>query len=336
MSEPPVTARLREHLADVTRRLDADQRTSVTKRNEPAAFDVAVLLRLRASLAPDALESMARRLSHRAKRIASPVHGARDVQGVMEHASARPAVVSLALWQLMGTNNAALASHLIQIVRERAELPSLRRPIETNEPTVVDGATQLAWFADRQLADACVWMQNVPPPAGSTLSEIAAAIGSERERARRISMSSLVPFLKRAASLLLHLSTRDLDPLGFPLGTDAQLDMDPSIERRLELVRWARSAGHAVSPRGHVGTLTIPVQSTPHALQLVAAEPGHGACGGIAFLLRMLGPVSAPPLAQAPIMLCLPDDALDERGARFERWLRAAYPHAVDTWRVWS
>ncbi|MFN0250307.1 MAG: hypothetical protein ACKV2T_25740 [Kofleriaceae bacterium] len=205
------------------------------------------------------------------------------------------------------------------------------------EPTEIDGVPQLAWFADRQLEDAAAWMQNVPPPQGTTLREITEKIVGERERARRVSITLLVPFIHRSASLFLGLSVRGLDPVGYPLRPDAQLDIDPSIERRLELTRWARAAGHAICLRGHMLTMTIPIQAVmPDAVQLIAAELGHGGCGGMVFLLRAVGPADVPPLSPAPAMFCLFDDDIEERGARFERWLGRAYAHAMQAWRLWS
>jgi hypothetical protein len=337
LPEPDATRRLRSHLDEVRGRLSEAQRIAIDEWNQPRGLDAAVLLRLRKTVDASSLDRLAKRLAYRAKRIAHHVDHASDVRDLMEQAVERPAAVSAILWRLNGANNAALTSHLIQIVRERAGLPALQRPIESTEPTMIDEIPQLAWFADRQLADACAWMENVAPPTNGTLVEISEALARERGRARRIPIATLVPFVQRAASLFLHLSTRNKDPLGIPLKTDAQLDVDPSIDRRLGLTRWARGAGHAICPRGHMLTLTIPIQATsPNAVQLIAAELGHGACGGLGFLLRLLGPVEAPCLSPAPIMLCLPDEDLDERGARFERWLGASYPHATQAWRPWS
>ncbi len=337
LPEPPVTQRLRTLLDEVRARLGDAQRRAIDAWNQPRGLDAAVLLRFRNSVDAAAVEQMAKRLAYRAKRIAHRVEHSSDIREVVDHAAERPAATSAILWRLNGANNASLTSHLIQIVRERAGLPALRQVIHASEPTVLDGVPQVAWFADRQLEDACGWMENVPPPTVGTLVELADTIAVERTRSQRISIESLVPFVKRAASLFLHLSTRGLDPLGFGLAADAQLDVDPSISQRLEVSHWARSAGRAICPRGHMLTLTIPIQTTaPHVLQLIAAELGNGLCGGLAFLLRLLGPANVPPLSRAPVMLCLPDDTIDERGARFERWLKVAYPHATQAWRVWG
>lgn len=336
LSEPAVTARLRAILEAAHTRLSEQQRRWVGEWNRPIALDAAVLLRLRESVDAGLLARSAKRLAYRAQRIAQPVMHAENIGSLMQHAAERPAAVSAVLWRWIGLNNDLLASHLIQIVRERAGLPSLRRVITPAEmPAVAE--LQLTWFADRQLEDAARWMENVPPPTTGTLVEISDTLARERERAPRISIGSIVPFVKRAASLFLHLSTRGLDPLGFVVGSDAQLDIEPTMEQRLELTRWARGAGRAICTRGAMMTLTIPIQaSAPHALQLIGAELGTGVCGGLMFLLRLLGPVSMPSLSPAPPLLCLPDDSLDERGARFERWLSSAYPHATSAWRAWS
>ncbi|MGE0551726.1 MAG: hypothetical protein AB7R00_32050 [Kofleriaceae bacterium] len=245
--------------------------------------------------------------------------------------------MSAILWRLLGTDNSLLASHLIQIIRERAELPALRRVIESSEPTRIEGVPQVAWFADRQLEDACAWMENVPPRAAGTLLEIEEGLARNREWAGRVQVLPQVPFVKRAASLFLHLAARGLDPLGYELGSDAQIDVDPPMDQRIEIAQWARGAGHHICLRGHMLTLTIPVKaSAPSALQLIASEPGVGICGGLMWLLRLRGPLCVPSLSSAPAMLWLPEESIDERGARFERWLNNAYPRATSAWRAWS
>ncbi len=332
--EPTLTARLRLFLDDVRNRLDDQQRNAIEIWEQTRPLDSSVLAHLRVSLDPQQLERMGRRLVERAGGVFQPIVGANDIATVVMDGRERPAVASTMLWRSLAPAHHALASHLIQIVRERAALPPLRRVIETAELAHV-GPAIVTWFADRQLEDACVWMENIPPPVAGTLIETKTVIEARRAHALQVPVDSLVPFVRRAASFLLQLSTRAVDPVGLALGSDAQLDTNPTIERRMEIARWARSAGHTICVRGQMLALTIPLRSTaPHTLQLIAAEPGHGACGGVAFLLRLLA-VEVPQLSAAPTMLCLPDEEIEERGARFERWLSVAYPQATQAWRMW-
>jgi hypothetical protein len=73
----------------------------------------------------------------------------------------------------------------------------------------------------------------------------------------------------------------------------------------------------------------------PLRLELIAAELGVGACGGLGLLLRLHGDAPVA-VERAPVLLCFPGEPTEERGPRFERWLSDAYPAATRAWQVWS
>ena len=242
------------------------------------------------------------------------------------------------MWQLLGAHDPAVASHLVQLVRERAGLPGLRRLIAADEPprSLTAQALHVPWFVNRQCEDAAASVEDIPADDADTLVATSHANGAQRDAAPRTPRGELVAFLQQAAKLLLHLSTRKLNPLGFPLERNAQLVVNPPLPVRLELATWARRAGHAVCLPGELVVARIPVHAPwPLALELIAVELGRGLCGGAGLLFRVRSSEAFAAPTRAPLMLCLPGEPIEERGGRCERWLAWAYPHAVDAWRVW-
>lgn len=338
LPEPAVTARLRAFLDDARSRLAEDQRAATEGWARTGPFEDVVLHRFRQGHF-DPTE-----LAHQSKRIADDDHakdlGERSglVAQLLGHAVAKPAVTSALVWECIGARDPALASHVVQFVRERAGLPGLRRRITAGEPQSLgsDHGPHLGWFADRQCEDMASWIEAVPAPTCNTLDAARTALRAQRDHARRIPRTELAAFLPQAARFISALSTQRLDPLGFPFGKDAQLVVDPALELRLEVAAWARQVGHQICVPGELVIARLPVTAPwPLHLELIAAELGRGACGGGGLLLRLCGARAIESPTRAPVMLCLPDEALEERGARFERWMSIAYPHAVDTWRPW-
>lgn len=340
LTEPPTTARLQAFLGEVQARLVPSQRTAMERWASVGPFEADVLHRLRQGLhTPTELRFQSKRLAQddRAKELVDG--NLAVVTRLIASAATKPAVVSALIWDRVGNTDAALASHLVQLVRERAGLPGMRRRIVADEPQslVNDHGPHLGWFVDRQCEDMASWLEAVPPAAGDTLGATRGAIQSQREQARRIARDELAAFLEQAARFLLRLSTQRLDPLGYPLERDAQFVADPPLEQRIELAAWARQAGHELCLPGEIVVLRIPIASPwTLRLELIAAELGRGACGGCGLLIRLAGDQSLASPTPAPIMLCLPEESFEERGGRFERWLGWAYPHAVDAWRPCS
>ncbi|MDX2091709.1 MAG: hypothetical protein SFX73_27865 [Kofleriaceae bacterium] len=334
-AEPSSTRRVRELLARVRARLGAQQRDAMERWDLAAAWDGATLAELRADkLDLATLQRLAGKLASH-----SPSERILDVRvaalpQVMQFAAQRPAAVSALVWTWLGREHASLASHLIHVIRERAGLPGLRRTIGADEPLAVEPS----WFADRQLEDAARWLAVLPPPPAATVADTVAASEAQRAAAERIAVGELALFLRRAAAFFVHLSAAGVDPLGFTLGREAQLDVDPPISQRLEIAAWARSVGPVLCVRGQLVVLRIPVVDAPWALalEMIAAELGRGLGGGAGLMLRLRGDGVDVPARRAPLLLCLPGEPVDELGARFERWLAHAYPWAVDAWRPWS
>jgi len=255
---------------------------------------------------------------------------------VLSAAVTSPAVASALVWNWL-TSEPNLASHLVQHIRDRAGLPGLRRRIEAGEPRSMHGdPLHIAWFADRQLDDLARWIEHVPASAGNTLAAAIENTEAQRAAGRDVRFSDIVPFVRQVASFLLHLSQRDLDPLGFSLAPDAQLDVDPPLEQRLEIAAWARRSRRTLCLRGQLMVMSIAVSAPWYlVLEVIVSELGRGTSPAIGLMLRLRGKVTAPSRSELPLFLCLPTESVDERGARFEHWLSTAYSYAVDEWRPW-
>jgi hypothetical protein len=266
-----------------------------------------------------------------------------DVVAAIGQAPLKPALVSALVWLAVGPRDEELGSHLIQVIRDRAGLPRITSPVRSADVAAAGEklSSLMAWFCDRQVADTCARIEAVPVPFGpddsSTLSSQMAAIARARETTPRVTPTIVAGFARRAAAFLVELSARKLDPLGFALSREVQLEADPPIARRVEIAAWARRAGHLISPPGTMVVLGIAIQAPwSWRLEVVAAEPGHGASGCVALLLRLVSEQRPPPpMARVPALLLVPDEPDDERGARFERWLAIAYPQATSEWRAW-
>jgi hypothetical protein len=355
VAEPVATERLRALLAGARERLTASQRAAIAMWDESRPLDrpTSTALRFgpvdRATLRRLAADLVKRR---RAPSRAAPEAAAGGAPGdrfgevarLLDGAAARPAVASALLWSWLAERDGGVfAAHLVQRVRELAGLPGYRRQIAADDerwrPSNSVAALTDA-FADRQIEDACAWMEHVPAPLAAAEAAPLARQQAEIERMRamapRESAAEFAPFAQLAATFVVQLSARRLDPLGFPLGRDVELDRDPAVERRIEIAAWARQAGRLVSARGAMFVVRIAVRAPwPLRLELIAAELGVGACGGLGMVLRLAG--DAPVAAEhAPVLLCFPGEPPEERGPRFERWLSDAYPAATRAWRAWS
>ena len=348
VAEPAITALVRAQLDRLEARLTPWQREQTLRWNEARPFAADTLNAVRRDV------ENPQQLRERAERFRAAVGGpaisdvvaARldDVTRVIAHAATKPAVVSTIVWLLLASTDEDLAAHVIQLIRERAGLPRVTAKLDRNEPGLAEAAanvsTLVAWFSDRQVSDVVAYIGALPVPHGpddaAALAAHIAAIADARSSTPRLGSSTFAPFARLAATFLVELSVRNLDPLGFSLGREVQLEADPAIARRVEVCAWARRAGHVVSPRGALIVVSIPIEAPwPWRLELVAAEPGHGASGCLALLLRLAGDGVPPVMASAPALLLVPDERDEERGARFERWLAAAYPHATSQWRAW-
>ena len=330
-SEPDTTARLQAWLAAARARMTPAQHEAMERWFNASPFDSGAQQAFRADrFDPPLLTQLAKRFA--ARRDAQPrlPDATAAIPEVMRIAHERPATASALVWHVLGATAPELASNLVQAIRERAMLPGLRRRIAAGEPPATPDST---WFADRQLEDAAAWAENVPAPVAPTLAEAIERTVAQRA-AGGANVHELVPFVRQVASFLLALSRARRDPLGFALATDAQLVADPPLERRLEIAAWARTVQRAVCLRGQMLVLVIGVQAPwPLVLELIACEPGRGASGALGVLLRLRGAAPLPPGPEAPLLLCLPGEPVEQRGARFERWAQRAYPHAVDAWR---
>jgi hypothetical protein len=340
LAEPEATARLRTLVAVARERFSAAQRSAMTVWEHAGAFDAVGLTLLRTG--PIDVASVRAQLRHHAaRRGEAPSEGELDaVPWLLSQASAKPAVVSALLWSQLRGIDPRFRSHLLQFVCERAGVPRLRRRV-TEAELVASGdlPAMVAWFGDRIVEDACTWIEQAPPPLDdeATLAAQAAAVEAARAGAQRIEIQELAGFAQRAAAFLVHLSVRGLDPLGFPLGREVQLEQDPPLPRRLEIAGWAQRSGHLVALRGRMFVIGIPVHAPwPLRLELLAVELGRGACGGLGLLLRLHGGGGIAVTEAAPVLLCFPGEPPEERGPRFERWLSAAYPQAAQQWQAWS
>jgi hypothetical protein len=354
VAEPVATERLRALLAGARERLTASQRAAIAMWDESRPLDRPTTTALRFGPIDGAtLRRLAGDLVKRGRapsRAMPATPGAMprerfdEVAAVLDGAAARPAVASALLWSWLSERDGGVfAAHLVQRVRELAGLPGLRRRFAADEERwrSSNGAAALAdAFADRQVEDACVWMEHVAAPLAAAEAAPLARQQAEIERMRatapRVSADEFAPFAQLAATFVVQLSARRLDPLGFPLSRDVELDRDPSVERRIEIAAWARLAGRLVNARGQMFVVGIAVRAPwPLRLELIAAELGVGACGGLGMMLRLSG---AAPVAldHAPMLLCFPGEPTQERGPRFERWLADAYPAAARAWQAWS
>lgn len=352
LAEPAVTARLRIWWGRARATLTAAQREGMRESGGAGAFDPAVMQMLRAELSRgDAVRRVARELAARSGRRGEGAGADPRIDAlplVLGQAAAKPAAMSALVWTWLGASDPELAAHLVHHARELAALPGLRRPLTREDPDLAaateGGPGRLAHLASHlaelQVDDAAAWLEHVPAPYGraeaATLAQQVAAIEAARAGAPRLARSEVAGFLRRAAAFFGQLAAQRLDPLGFALAPDASLETDPPLERRLELTRWARRAGHIICPRAPMMVLSIPVAAPwPLALELVATELGRGLDGATAMLLRLAGGGTMGLWRPAPLLVCFADEPADERGARFERWLANAYPHAVDEWRRW-
>lgn len=342
--EPAITGRVREVLARVDSRLTPSQHDELLRWEDavPHAADTVNAVRKDVE-DPERLRQRAARFAAAAgKRSSSAVEQrVAEVPVAMAYAASKPAVASAIVWMQIGALDEELASHVVQVIRERAGLPRITTKLTGAD--VGSGHTLpnlVATFADRQVADACARIEAVTVPIDTdervTLTAHIAAIEGARQTSPRVAPAVFATFARRAAAFLVELSTRKLDPVGFPLSREVELDSDPSLARRVEIAARAWRAGHVVSPRGALLVLGIPIQSPwPWRLELIAAEPGHGASGCLALLLRIVGEGTPPSTSRASALLLVPDEPGAERGARFERWLAIAYTHATAEWRPW-
>jgi hypothetical protein len=343
IAEPASTARLRALMASVRQRLTDGQGDAMALWEDALPFDGTALAALREAVDdPVALRRQLRAHERRGHRADGSDAAIDAIPGVLRDAVDRPSVASALLWSWLRLPDGDVASQLLQLVRERAGLPPLRRRIAVDDPALAKAGTSglalVACFADKIVEDGCAWLEHVPPPLPvetSTLAAQAAAVEAARAAAARVSLDEYVPFVRRAASFMVQLSRRGVDPLGFALSAEVQLDVDPAGERRREIAAWALRAGHAIAPRGRLVVLSIAATAPwPLALELIAAEPGRGV-GGLALLLRLHGGAAMPVIDRATALLLFPGEPAEERGARFERWLADAYPQAAAAWRPW-
>ena len=328
--EPQTTAPLQAWVATVRARLSPAQRTTMERWFNDAPFDVGAQQGFRQDRFDAAfLAHLAHRLAAQPRALHLAAHEAAIAQ-IMAVAHERPAVASAFIWHLLGASAPELASNLVQAVRERAGLPGLRARITSAEHAAKPNAT---WFDDRHLEDAAAWAEHIPTSPTTSLADAIAQTEAQRA-ATGANIHELVPFVQQLAGFLVSISTAALDPLGFPLSRDAQLVADPPLATRMEIATWARTVRRSVCLRGQMLVLRLGVHAPwPLSLEVIACELGRGVSGAFALLLRLRGELAVPPATQAPVLLCLPGEPIERRGARFERWAPRAYVHAVDAWR---
>ena len=345
-AEPAMTGRVRELLDRVETRLTPFQRESLALWDDFVPHAAEKLNGLRADVeSPDRLRERARRFAV-AAGIPSSAFDQRidDLCLIVADGATKPAVASSIIWLLLGNLDQEFASLLVQMIRERSGMARLTSPIR-NEDLIAAGVTDklpslIGFFSDRQVADACLRIESISAPFGvddvSTLKDQVGVIARVREAEPRVPAALFAAFARRVAAFVVELSARNLDPLGYPLSREVQLEGELSLERRVEIAAWARRAGHAVSPSAAMLVLGIPIQAPwPWRLQLIAGEPGHGVSGCLSLLLRIVAHGTPPSTGRAPAFLLVPDEPDAERGARFERWLAIAYTHATAEWRPW-
>lgn len=336
-AEPVGTAHAKTLYGESLARLDSGQRLAMERWSNRVPMQPGVLQALRnGEIDIASLERHAIKLDRSGRDRIGIDDRMRALPLVLSRAATSPAVASALVWNWLASEP-NLASHLLQHIRESAGLPGLRRTIEAGEPRSMPGdPLHIAWFAGRQLDDLARWIEHVPASEGDTLAAAIENTEAQRVVGGDVRFSDIVPFTRQVASFLLHLSQRDLDPLGFSLARDAQLEVDPPIERRLEIAAWARRSRRTLCLRGYLMVMCIAVSAPwPLVLEVIVGELGRGASPAIGLMLRLRGEVTAPSGAESPLFLCLPTEAVDERGARFERWLSTAYSYAIDEWRPW-
>ncbi len=344
--EPAMTGRLRELLERVEARLTSAQRENMARWDDTVPHAAESINGVRNDVeSPDRLRERARRFAS-AAGIPSGAFDDRigDLCRIVADAPTKPAVASSIIWLLLGNLDQEFASHLVQVIRERSGLPRLTSPIR-NQDLVAAAVTDklpslIGFFSDRQVADSGERIESISAPFGaddaSTLNDQVVAIARVREAQPRVAPALFAAFARRAAAFLVELSTRQLDPVGFPLSREVQLEGEPSSARRVEIAAWARRVGHVVSPSGALLVLGIPIQAPwPWRLELIAGEPGHGASGCLSVLLRIVGDGTPPSSGRVPAFLLVNDEPDAERGSRFERWLAIAFPYATAEWRPW-
>lgn len=331
--EPASSARLQRWLEAVRTRLAPAQLAAMERWGNTAPFDASAQQAFRhAQLDLATLRKVARHVGRAPSDRVELAERASQVQRVFETAREQPAVASALVWHWLGEAEPQLASNLVHAIRERAGLPGLRRRLEnTDAPTAVD----VTWFADRQVEDAATWIEHIPPPHAATLASSIVAVEAQRA-AVAAPIAELAPFLHRVATFLVLLSTRALDPLGFNVSREVSLVIDPPLAQRLELASWARSVRRTPCLRGQMILMKLAVDAPwPLEIEVIACELGRGASGAFGLMMRLRGDVALPPGPQAPVLLCVPGESIEERGARFERWSQHAYPLAVAAWRAW-
>jgi hypothetical protein len=350
VAEPFATERLRALLVGARARLTESQRAAMAAWEYKKPLDRSTRAALQLGpIDPVHLRKLAADLARGRHAPESQSDGQFDgafdrVPEVLAQAAVHPAAASAVLWSwLAARDGGAFAGHLVQRVRELAELPGICRRLATSDPALQrasDVPALVTAFLDLQLEDACAWLERVPPPLpaadGASLARQRAAIEDTRAGAPHKTASELAGFARLAATFVVQLSARGLDPLGFSLGREVQLDADPALDRRLEIAAWALQAGRSLCPRGQMFVIAIPVAAPwPLRFELVAAELGRGACGGLGMVARLAGDAPVVMTERAPVLLCLPGEPTEERGPRFERWLSDAYPAAIRAWQAW-
>jgi hypothetical protein len=346
--EPASTARIRALVARVTAEMTPAQRYEMGVWNEMRPFDRTTLKSIRTELHDGAKLRAAAHAFTRDYSGRTPAGNAGalfDALPVLFAAAVeKPAAASALLWLWFGAYDVDFASHLIHVVRDRAGLPGLHERLRVDDPFFVTVGRDLPAlaqrFADRQLDDACAWLEDLPAPYGpdepSTLAAQRAASEAQRDGAPRIPDDELAGFAQRAATYLVQASMRGLDPIGFPLSREVQLDTDPALDRRIDIAAWARRAGPRISPRGRMFVVSIAIDAPwPVRLELILAEVGHGQGGVTGALLRLDAGGTIAVMDKATVLPCLAGEPVQERGQRFERWLPGAYHEATEAWRAW-
>lgn len=333
--EPSTSRRLQVWVKGAQARLSPEQRTATERWVSTAPFEAGAMQALRTrQLDARYLRALAERLERRRltkeERFAER---AAPIARLFDLAPERPILASTLVWHSLGATAPKLASALIHVFRERAGLPGLRRSLD---PKQLPARPDSTWFEDRQFEDAAEWAEYIPAPRGSTLAEAITRVEQQRTTTGA-TITELVPFIQRTASFLQSLSRRSIDPIGFALAQQASLIGDPPLAKRFEVASWGRTVGRTLCLRGQMMIMTIAVQAPwPLAVEVIASELGRGVTGAFGILMRLRGEMALPSTLPAPVMLCLPGEEIEQRGARFERWSQRAYPHAVDAWRAFA
>jgi hypothetical protein len=347
LPEPGVTAHLKRLLEETQKSLTPWQAQAAAIRRH-GSLEPRTLATIRHGWADaKALYAAAEELAHRRGDDfpSNAMQTLEAVQPILARAHRKPAVTSAVVWCAIGEAHERFAQHVVELIRELAQLPSLRRPLETERFSRDTTAVRelVVALAERQAEDASTWLEEIPAPfgpeSGATLFAQSTRIEELRSEAKRLTTPDFMTFAQRAATFLVQISTRRLDPLGFPLAREVELVHDPKLDHREQIVAWARRAGHRLSLRGRMLVLQIAVESPwPLRLELIAADIGSGQSGATALLLRLAGEAGPwpPTSARAPVLLLFAGESPEERGRRFEGWLPDAYARACADWRPWS